>query len=271
MEPAAVALGGDPSRGEIIAGLGACEACHTAEGGEPFAGGYGIETKFGTFFAPNITPDATTGIGGWSYDDFVHALRDGRSPRGRPYVAAFPYASFTRMSDADLADLWAYLQGVPAVAADERANEVRWPYDTRLATGVWRTFEFRRDASPEDRGEYLATGPGHCGECHTPRNAIGGLRTRREFQGAHDPPEPAPDLTGLLAEGWSQSDVVELLTSGMAPDGDMIGGVMRGLVVDGTSNLPASDREALAAYVLSRAPNRKASRVAEPEPAGEDW
>lgn len=270
MEPAAVVLAGDPVRGEVIAGLGACRACHTAEGGEPYAGGYGIATKFGTFYAPNITPDRTTGIGGWSYDDFVHAMRDGRSPRGRPYVAAFPYAAFTRLSDADLADLWAYLVVVPPVNAEERANDVRWPYDTRLATSVWRTFEFRREDPAEDRGAYLATGPGHCGECHTPRNSIGGLRARRELQGNDDPPEPAPDVTASALVGWSSSDLVELLTSGMSPDGNVVGGVMYDLVRDGTARLPPSDREALAAYVLSRPANRH-PEPAEPESDGGDW
>jgi mono/diheme cytochrome c family protein len=267
-EPAVV-LAGDPARGEVLVGLGACRACHTAEGGEPFAGGYGIQTRFGTFFAPNITPDGSIGIGGWSFGDFVRAMREGRSPSGRPYAAAFPYAAYTRTTDADLADLWAYLTAVPAVAAPERPHEVRWPYDTRLATGVWRAFEFRREASADDRGEYLATGPGHCGECHTPRNAIGGLRARREFQGNDQPPEPAPDLTGLV--DWTQGDVVELLTSGIARDGDMVSGVMRELVVEGTSRLSLADREAVAAYVLSRPPNRH-PRPAEPEDNdGEDW
>lgn len=255
------ASAGDPARGEVLAGLSGCAACHTAEDGPAYAGGHAIRSRFGTFYGSNLTPDPEHGIGRWSEADFVRAMREGMAPDGHPYWPAFPYPSFTRASDQDLADLWAFLGTLPAVARPDHANEVLPRYDSRALLGTWRTLSFRAGAWRDDprrdaawnRGAYLVTGLGHCGECHSPRSGIGVPKKGMELAGSDEPPAPAPNLTphpdGL--GGWSEDELIDFLRFGMTPEGDVVGGHMGTIIDLGTSRLSESDRRAIATYLRS--------------------
>jgi len=239
----------DPEWGGVLAGLAGCASCHTADDGAPFAGGHAIETDFGTFYGSNITPDPEHGIGGWSFEDFERAMLKGVSPDGHAYWPAFPYPSFTGLSDDDLVDLWAYLQQVPADPRPDTPHEVggRW----RLP--LWRLVAFRKGPrpAPDDlvlqRGAYLANAVGHCGECHTPRNGIGKVLWRRhDLEGTTEGPRPGPSLVAL---DWSDGDLETFLMMGMEPDGDFAGGGMGSIVAEGTSRLSVEDRAALIAWI----------------------
>src|SRR5450631_4532353 len=186
------------ARGEYLTKAADCIACHTVpESGRPFAGGVAFKLPFGTIYSTNITPDASHGIGGWSDDEFVRAVRDGVGRDGRHLYPAFPYTSYTQLSRADVLAIRAYLATVPAVAQTNRANDLIFPFNQRWAMGFWNTafFKDRRfvaDASKPvewNSGAYLATALGHCAECHTPRNLGFGL-------------EHAKELAGSELQGW---------------------------------------------------------------------
>lgn len=247
------ALDGDAARGEVIAAVAGCASCHTIEGGEPYAGGYAIETDFGTFYGSNLTPDPTHGIGAWSSADFDEAMRRGVSPDGKPYWPAFPYTSFTRMTDRDLGDLWAYLQTLAPVAKADRPHDVDRP---RWQLRFWRRFAFTdRGAAtydstvPGERGAYLVDAVGHCPECHTPRGGLGGLKRKRGMVGNPAPPEPAPDITAAALGDWTRSDWDTFLQLGMLPDGDFVGGEMARITQEGTARLSEADRAAMAVFL----------------------
>ncbi|HMV68809.1 MAG TPA: cytochrome c [Myxococcota bacterium] len=247
----AVALAGDPVHGEALAALAGCPACHTAPDGAPYAGGHAVETKFGTFFGTNLTPDVEHGLGTWSEADFVRAMRDGRAPDGRAYWPAFPYPSFTHMDDADLADLWAWLRALPPDPRPDTLSVVR--PRLRGGLGLWRLIAFRPAREQIlDRGQYLVDAVAHCGECHTPRSSIGAPIGRRYLGGNPDLGAPAIDPAALA--GWSEGDVVTFLESGMTPEGDVTGGEMRRVVRDGTSRLSEDDRRAIAGWLLAPEP-----------------
>lgn len=249
----------DVDRGELVAAVAGCAACHTAEGGVSFAGGYAVETTWGTFYGSNLTPDPVAGLGGWSAEDFSRALRDGRAPDGRPYVPAFPYASFTGLSDGDVADLWAYLQAVPADPTPSRPHEARAIATSRLGLGLWRRFAFRPGLPAADRGDYLVGAVAHCGECHTPRNGMGKMRTSRAMAGNGDPPAPAPNITpGALP--WTVEDWSLFLEIGLMPDGNGVGGEMSRVIEQGTSRLPEVDRRAIGATMVRVRPVARRGR-----------
>ncbi|MFT7518669.1 MAG: mono/diheme cytochrome c family protein [Kiritimatiellia bacterium] len=241
------------ARGERLAGLAGCEACHTAPEGTPYAGGYAIDTSFGTFYGSNLTPDPVNGLGQWTEQDFGEALRHGTGPDGLRYWPAFPFDSFTHLSDDDVGDLWAYLQNLPPSVTPNKAHAVsRGRWQLRF----WRLLAFHpRGALPQRphrsaewlRGQYLANAVGHCGGCHTPRGAIGGMRSGKYLQGTDDPPESSPDISEL---GWSTDEWLDLLDLGMLPDGNFVGKQMSRVVEHGTSKLTPSDRKAIAAYML---------------------
>ncbi len=234
-------------RGAALAAAARCGACHGSPDGTAWSGGYAIETRFGTFYGPNLTSDPKTGIGGWTAVDFATALRDGRDPAGRAYWPAFPYPSFTSLNDADVADLWAFFQTLSAVEREDTAHALRGLWGWRGWLGPWRAMNLDRTPSPSmDRGEYLGTAVLHCGECHTPRGPTGGLRHRRELGGNDDPPAPAPDLTAL---GWDLDDWASFLEDGLTPDDDLVGGEMRALIRQGTRTLSDADRRAIGAWV----------------------
>lgn len=254
-------------RGAYVFAASGCVECHTRKGGAFLAGGRALKTPFGTYYSPNITPDPTYGIGRWREEDFLRALRTGIGPDGTHYFPVFPYPSFTNMTDADMRDLYAYLRTIPAVAEPNRRHEVAFPFNIRLIMLGWnrlflKTGPFRPDpkASSEiNRGAYLVTALGHCGECHTERGRLGNLDLGMWLAGTAHGPEggPVPNLTPDAATGlgkWSAKDIVFLLETGQKPDGDNVGDGMADVVELGTGKLNPEDRGAIAAYLLSLPP-----------------
>ena len=251
----------DRRRGEYLVTIGNCVACHTAIGGEPFAGGRAIETPFGTIYGSNITPDIATGIGGWSREQFHRALHDGRSRDGRLLYPAFPYPNFTRLTHDDTNAMFAYLQSVPAVSRRNLPNALRFPYDTQFALAIWRALFFQRGtfvADPaltvaQNRGAYLVHGLGHCDACHAERNVFGAVGHELDLGGGVIPMQKwyAPPLTstaGADAAGWTAGDIQALLASGIAPRGSAMG-PMAEVVYRSTQHLSAGDAAAIAAYL----------------------
>jgi mono/diheme cytochrome c family protein len=267
---AGAASAADPAliaRGEQVFHIGGCTNCHTAKNGQLLAGGDPLATPFGTFHPPNITPDPTTGIGGWTEAQFIRAMREGRSPSGAPYYPAFPYTSYTRMSDEDLSALKAYLDTVPPVQQPRHDHELSFPFNQRWGIRLWQWAFFtpeRHVPQPDkgeawNRGAYLALGPGHCVECHTPRDTLGVLDMDMAFAGGDlgGPDGKVPNVTPS-ADGigdWSEGDITTALTLGMLPDGDFLGGEMGKIVSNGTSKLPPADVEAIIAYLRSLPPH----------------
>ena len=268
--PAAAAAEPDAeavARGEYVFTAAGCLGCHTAKGGERLAGGRALETPFGTFYPPNITPHPEQGIGGWSEAEFVRALREGVGPDGTRYFPAFPYTSYTHMSDADLHDLKAYLDVQAPSARENRSHDLSAPFGWRFLLPVWQALFLDADELPPEegrdpawhRGRYLVRALGHCGECHTPRNMLGAMERDGFLAGSAAGPEsePVPNITQDPEHGigsWSQGDIAFLLEIGMLPDGDFVGGGMNEVVEQETSKLTPEDREAIAAYLLTVPP-----------------
>ncbi|MBK7949732.1 MAG: cytochrome c [Deltaproteobacteria bacterium] len=255
----------------IFHATGGC-TCHTnfpgeGDGAPPLAGGRALETPFGVYYSTNITPDRETGIGGWQTGDFVRAMREGLSPSGEHYFPVFPYTSFTGLSDADLADLKAYLDSLPAVRRANRAPEAWPPFSWRFVIAGWKVLNFtsaRIESDPArdaawNRGRYLVEAAAHCGECHTPRTSSGGLDRTMWLAGSKDGPEGelAPNITPDEKTGigeWSINDLVWYLETGLKPDGDDTQGLMSEVIRHGYANLSREDREAIAGYLLSQPP-----------------
>ncbi|PPB81256.1 mono/diheme cytochrome c family protein [Albidovulum inexpectatum] len=264
-QDAMAGLTGDPVRGEQVFWAAGCAGCHAdfdAKGDEKLIlrGGQRFASPFGTFVAPNISPHPQAGIGSWSALDLANAMKRGVSPEGEHYYPAFPYASYARADLQDIADLHAFLMTLPPDPTPSQPHEVGFPFNIRAALGGWKLLFLTDDwvvtgdlTEQEARGRYLVEALGHCGECHTPRNALGGMQLNLWLAGA-----PSPDGKGRIpnitpgALDWSQADIVEYLTSGFTPDYDSAGGHMA-LVVQNTAHLPESDRAAIAAY-LKRVP-----------------
>ena len=254
-------------RGRYLVHAGGCISCHTEDTDDavPLAGGRAMETPFGTFYTPNITPDVETGIGGWSDDDFVAAFWEGVSPDGDHYFPAFPYTSYTGVSREDLLAMKAYLYSLDPVSKQSPDHDLAWYMSTRLAAGTWKALNFdagRFEADPEkdeqwNRGAYLVRHLGHCGECHTPRSTTGVLDTDRQMAGADFGGEAVPNITPHREDGigrWSASDIEYFLDIGMLPDGDFTGSSMVDVIEDNTSQLTREDRLAIAAYLKSLPP-----------------
>lgn len=264
---AAAARGEDASleRGRYVFFAAGCASCHGA--GRTLAGGRALDTPFGTFYPPNITPDPEHGIGAWSAEDFVRALRDGISPRGEPYYPAFPYPSYTDMSGEDMRSLYAYLMTLPADSRPSRPHGLPWFLSYRPLLQEWRAGRFTRGPLPADpahspqwnRGAYLAHALGHCGECHTPRGLLGGPLEGRYLAGTRAGPEDVtvPNITPDPATGigaWTDDELFVYLSTGRRPDGRIASLPM--LEVLGTSimALTPADRRALAVYLRSVPP-----------------
>lgn len=264
-----IAAAADPDaveRGRYLAVAASCETCHTAEGGQPFAGGRALKTPFGTFYTPNITPDPETGIGRWSEAQFLRALREGVRPDGANFYPAFPYTSFTKLSDADALAIRAYLSSIPAVRQTSRPHELSFPYSWRFLLTVWKWLFFDPGrfrpmpgrSAEENRGAYLVTAVVHCGECHTPRNSFGAMDNDRFLAGNPVGPDgkPVPNITPDPKAGignWSEDDIVQVLTDGRTPAFDEVAGSMAE-VVRSTARLSEADRRAIAAYLQSVPP-----------------
>jgi mono/diheme cytochrome c family protein len=250
------------ARGRSLAGFGNCAVCHTREGGEPFAGGLALPTPFGTVHTTNITPDPETGIGAWSEAAFLRAMRDGVDRAGRHLYPVFPYDHFTRVAEADLKAIYAYLMAeVAPVAARPPRNDLGFPWNLRAGLAFWNLVYLDKDPWKPDpsrdaewnRGAYLVHGLGHCGSCHTPRNVLGALEGGASaFSGAvvegwhapaldHRSPAPVP---------WTQAALVAYLMDGWHQDHGIAAGSMAA-VANNLREQPEDDVFAIAAYVLS--------------------
>lgn len=252
----------------IFSATGGC-TCHTnypdeGEKAPELAGGRALATPFGTYYSSNITPDRETGIGSWRPEDFVRAMREGLSPAGAHYFPVFPYTAFTGLSDADLADLKAYLDSLPAHRRENRAPDAYPPFSWRGVIAGWKYLNFTPGRIEDDpkqdarwnRGRYLVLAAAHCGECHTPRTLTGGLDRTRWLAGSRDGPEGelAPNITPDEKTGigdWSIPDLTWYLETGLKPDGDDTQGLMSEVIRHGYANLPHEDREAIAQYLKS--------------------
>jgi len=236
-------------------------------------GGHRFTTPFGTFRAPNVSMHPTEGIGAWSLQDFARAVLLGVSPDGQHYYPAFPYASYVHMRPQDIADLWAFWQTLPAVDTPSQPHEVGFPFTIRRGLGLWKLLNVTPDFVLPDsddpqlmRGRYLVEGLGHCTECHTPRNVIGGLDRGAWLAGAPNP-SGRGRIPALPPQGWSALDITAYLQSGFTPEFDVVGGSMADVIAN-LSRIPAADRDAIAAYLLAvrSSPSR---RIYEPG-AGQD-
>jgi len=257
-------------RGKYLLYAGGCISCHTEDVNDavPLAGGRAMESPFGTFYSPNITPDSATGIGDWSDAQFIDALWEGVNPDGEHYFPAFPYTSYTGASRDDLLAIRAYLFSIEPVRKENKDHDLAWYMSTRLAAGAWKELNFDSarfvpDASRDaqwNRGAYLVRHLGHCGECHTPRSALGVLQADQEMAGSQLGEESIPNITQHRVDGigrWSIRDIEYFLDIGMLPDGDFSGGSMGAVIEDNTSMLTAEDRQAIAAYLKSLPPREK--------------
>lgn len=251
----------DLARGEVVFHAAGCASCHSAPdavGEDKFilAGGRRFETDYGTFIAPNISSDPENGIGSWSALDLANALIHGTGPQGQHYFPAFPYTSYANMTTEDIVSLHAFLSTLPSVAAESKAHEVGFPFNVRRGLGGWKLlfmtpgWVVKGDLTDQQiRGRYLVEALGHCGECHTPRNGLGGLKRDLWLAGAPNPSGKGriPGLTPDQLD-WSEADIAEYLKSGFTPDYDSAGGEMAE-VVENTSLLTDDDRLAIAAYL----------------------
>ena len=253
-------------RGEYLARAGDCIACHTVRGGEAFAGGLAMTTRFGTLYTPNITPDAETGIGKWRAEDFWQAMHYGRMPSGQPYYPAFPYDSYTRVSRADVDAIFAYLKSIQPVRSRNRPHDMAFPYSQRALLNGWRAlyfepgeFEPASTQTPEwNRGAYLVQGLGHCDACHTGRNFLGATRRADSFAGGVMPVQEwyAPSLTSSRESGlgqWEIDDLVAFLHAGVSRRGAAYG-PMAQVIFDSLQYLTESDVRAMAVYLKSLVP-----------------
>ena len=252
------------ARGAYLARAGNCAACHTARGGQPYAGGRGIETPFGTVFAGNLTPD-DSGLGAWSADAFWRAMQHGVSRDGRLLYPAFPYESFSRITRDDSDALHAFLRSLPPVAQANRPHALRFPYNTQAALAVWRElyFEpaaFQPDASQSaewNRGAYLVQGLGHCAACHSPRDALGGVDSARALDGGLMPGRGwyAPSLRAAHEAGPSAvagASTAELLKTGVTAGASAMG-PMAEVVQHSTQHLSDADLGAIGQYLAAQA------------------
>jgi mono/diheme cytochrome c family protein len=266
------ALGeGDAAAGERWFWAGGCVSCHAAEGarGEDrlaLGGGLRLDTEFGTFVVPNVSMHPEDGIGAWSAEDFATAMLEGVAPDGRHYYPSFPYTSYARMDPGDIADLWAFWQTLPAVEGRHPPHDLAFPYSIRRGIGLWKRAFLDRDfvipVDEEDamlvHGRYLVEGPGHCAECHTPRNWGGALDTGRWLAGAPHPegggrriPNITPHEDGVGA--WSEADLAYYFATGFTPTFDVVGGRMAA-VQRNLEMLDDEDRQAIAAYLRAVPP-----------------
>ncbi|HEX7813819.1 cytochrome c [Dyella sp.] len=251
------------ARGHYLATIGDCAACHTEQGGAPYAGGRALATPFGNITAPNITPDKATGLGDWSFEDFWQALHSGRGRHGQYLYPVFTYTSYTKVHRDDALAIFAYLQSLPAVSRPSNPPALDFPYSVRGSLKAWRALYFKEgqyqtDASRSatwNRGAYLVQGLGHCNECHIARDALGGARDDISLSGGQMPEQNwfAPDLStqahgGL--EGWTDQDIVDLLKTGKSTRGVAFG-PMAEVVVRSTQHMSDEDLGAIAQYLRS--------------------
>ena len=272
------------AKGKRIFYAGGCTSCHAKPGSQgearlQLAGGLQLKTPFGIFVPPNISQDAKDGIGAWSEEDLANAMLKGVSPGGEHFYPAFPYASYARMKPSDIADLYAFLKTLPAVAGKAPGHTLGFPFNIRRGIGLWKLLYLSpqpvialAEGTPDKvmAGRYLVEGPGHCGECHTPRDLAGGTKKAEWLAGA-----TAAEGSGIVpnitsGEGgigdWSEADIANYLETGFTPDFDSVGGAMVD-VQRNMAQLTPEDRAAIAAY-LKAAPPHPNGYPARKKPAG---
>ena len=252
--------------GRTVFFAGGCAECHATPKQDDrtrLGGGLGLKSEFGTFYVPNISPDPNDGIGKWTEADFVSAVMRGTAPGGVHLYPAFPYPSFAHARLDAVRDLFAYIKTLPAVAGRAPPNDVLFPFSIRRAVGLWKLLFFDdtpfmpdpAQSAQWNRGAYLVNSFGHCAECHSPRNALGGIVAAQRFAGGPDPEGRGwvPNITQKGLGDWSAGDIAYFLETGMTPEGDSAGGSMA-QVIRNTSQLGKDDREAIAAYIKSLPP-----------------
>ena len=268
------------ANGLVVFNAGGCASCHAVPN-QPdrlkLGGGLAIPSPFGTFYAPNISPDKADGIGNWTEANFVTAVTRGVSPRGTHYFPAFPYTSYAHARVADIRDLYAYLKTLQPVSGKVRDHDVPFPFNVRRNVGIWkllffdgRPFAPDMSRSPQwNRGAYLVNSLGHCAECHSPRNFLGAIIAGQRFAGGPNPEGEGwvPNITQKGIGEWSDKDIAYFLKSGQTPDGDSAGGSMV-RVIRNTSQLSEADQAAIADYVKSLPPVEGPPRPKKPEKAG---
>ncbi len=256
----------DAANGLLVFNAAGCSSCHAVPR-QPdrtrLGGGLAIPSPFGTFYVPNISPDPADGIGRWSEADFVSAVAKGTSPAGTHYFPAFPWTSYQHAKVEDIRDLFAWLKTLPPVAGKVRDHDVMFPFNIRRNLGIWKLLFMNGKAfAPDDtrsaqwnRGAYLVNALGHCAECHSPRNVLGGIIASQRFAGGPNPEGEGwvPNITQKGLGDWSEKDIAYFLETGQMPNGDMAGGSMA-RVIRNTSQLNADDRAAIAAYLKSLPP-----------------
>ncbi len=253
-------------RGRYLFDVAGCLGCHTDKKnkGAPLAGGRELKTPFGVYFSPNITPDKEFGIGKWSDADFLRALRFGKNPKDENYFPVFPYTSYSRMTDADILDIKAYIFSLSPVAVANKEHQAGLVFGSRFMVGPWKAVNFSAGTMPLvpgrgddwNRGAYLVEALGHCGECHTPRDRLGGFQRHEHMAGTKDGPggEIMPNITPDKETGigkWPDADLKALFTIGMLPDGDFVGGGMAENVTNTTSKWTKDDLAAVIVYLRS--------------------
>lgn len=258
---AAVSEPGDPQAGKTVFFIAGCDSCHMSPG-QPdllrLGGGMQLKTPFGSFSPPNISPDSRDGIGSWSAADVANAIMAGVTRRGRHLYPALPYTSYCRMSIKDVRDLIAFLRTTPAVSGRAPPNALVFPFSIRRAVGFWKLLYMPRIDHPlavdptqeEALGQYLVEGPGHCAQCHSPRDVLGAVIEGRRLTGGvlPDGSGKAPDITAGGLKDWSESDIVTALSIGFTPSGDSLGSAMAA-VVRSLSHAPQADLAAIAHYL----------------------
>ena len=269
------------ANGLAVFNAGGCSSCHAVPA-QPdrlkLGGGLPVPSPFGTFYVPNISPDMADGIGRWSEADFVTAVVKGTSPRGTHYFPAFPYTSYQHAKIDDLRDLFAYLKTLQPVSGKAREHQVPFPFNIRRNVGVWKFLfldgkPFVPDASRSaqwNRGAYLINSLGHCAECHSPRNFLGGIIAAQRFAGGPNPEGEGwvPNITQKGLGDWSEKDIAYFLENGQTPDGDTVGGSMV-RVIKNTSQLSADERAAMAVYLKSLPAVDGPPRALKPRSAGQ--
>jgi mono/diheme cytochrome c family protein len=263
--------------GAYVATAADCQSCHTSSDGKPFAGGLTLQTPFGPLVTPNITPDKQTGIGTWSHDDFANALRHGIDDEGTPLYPAMPYVSYTKMTDADVDALWAYIQTVEPVENKVEVNRLPFPYDVRSSLYAWQALFFKPgrfvpDASKSEeynRGAYLVEALEHCGSCHTPRNAMGATISDKALQGSTIQEWYAPDISNgeeSVIRSWSKERLATFLKGHSGKSLMPPFGPMSEVVHHSTARLKSGDIEAIADYLKSRTPPAEMAAAGKEEP-----
>ena len=267
----------DMANGKEMFYAGGCASCHATPGQDDrtrLGGGLGLKSPFGTFYVPNISPDPNDGIGKWSEAEFVTAMQKGTSPDGRHYFPAFPYPSYQRIRLDDVRDLFAFLKTLPAASGKVRDHDVPFPFNLRRLLGGWKLLfldgkAFEPDPSKSaawNRGAYLVNGPGHCAECHSSRNPLGGIVAAQRFAGGPNPEGEGwvPNITQYGLKDYSEKDIAYLLETGNTPEGDSVGGAMTA-VIRNTSQLTEADRAAIATYLKSLPPVEGPKKPEKPE------